>query len=122
MNNSFIINEKEEEKDGKELLRQKENELLTLLTALEETQQVPSWKILSDLLFEPLTERLTRELMVEAQKLELNTNRINQLQGELKWSKRFSRLEDLEKFFKTQLKGIRIKLYDKPDDGASNRS
>lgn len=91
--------------------RERESELLRIISALQEVQKSKSWGSLKTEVFDRLTESLTGRLFSEAKKESPDTNKLNRLAGELKWAERFSDLGKLEQEFKLELANIKQKLY-----------
>lgn len=91
--------------------RERESELIGIISNLKEVQKSKSWSSLKTELFDSLTESLEGRLFSEAKKESPDTNKLNRLAGELKWAERFSDLSKLEQEFKLELANIKTKLY-----------
>lgn len=102
MNNgyvSFFEEEMEEPKDTSE----EQARLTRLIEAINNLLTSRDWQVLQEFHFVPEESRLTRLLLLEAKKSEVELDEIYRLQGELKWAKRYADLKVFGKFLKNQL-------------------
>lgn len=113
MNNSLI--RPEPEKPQADKLQEHEAKLVRTIEALVQIRNSEAWSSLKIEVFDGLTARLKRELLVEAKKDDPSTNKLNRLTGELKWAEKFSDLEKFEETQRVELKGIRLRIHGKPE-------
>lgn len=90
-----------------EPLKEREVELIRFIEAAERVFKSEDWSTLKKLRFNPLIESLEKQLRIESEKLEINAPMLNQLQGELKWARKYSDLEKLTHEYKIELTKIR---------------
>jgi hypothetical protein len=116
MNNSKLIVDSvklslDEPVDNTVHFRERESQLVRIISALQGVQKSKDWSTLKTESFDGLTESLEGRLFSEAKKESPDTNKLNRLAGELKWAERFSDLGKLEQEFKLELANIKQKLY-----------
>lgn len=117
MNNSRLAVESvslsiESPVDLTEELSEREAKLVRWIDALNIIQKTNEWSSLKEI-FEPLTESINKQLLSESKKPSPDTNKLNRLSGELKWSERYSDLKKFEKELRVELQNLRQKLYGK---------
>ena len=103
MNNAFITNEIEDEKDST-LLRGKVEKTTKIIEALQNIANSSYWKVLQKNVFDVELVKSKRRLEVES-----NTTEIFRLQGEVRLGKRYD-LEKLLQKYRDELTGIRKQL------------
>lgn len=113
MNNSSI--QPEVIKDLETKLQEREAKLIRVLEAIGRMKESEAWSTLKIEVFDSLTGILKRELLTEAKKDDPNTNKLNRLAGELKWSEKFSDIEKFENEQRVELKAIRLRIHGKTD-------
>lgn len=116
MNNSRI--RLEESDDTLARLRTEESRIVRIIEALDEVISSAGWKTLKTEVFDGVSEALEKRLKAEANKKVIDVPECNQLQGQLVWARKFSKMEDLREFFKTQLTNFRKQIHDKSNGGA----
>lgn len=121
MNNSKLAVEQvslssETPVDIRPILREKEGELITILSAIQGVSETNEWSILKEKVFNGLTATLNREIQSEARKESPDVLKLNRLAGQLKWAEKYSDLSKLEQVFRTELSNIRKQLYGKTEE------
>jgi hypothetical protein len=116
MNNSFFALEnatlsREPGVDIIPQLRERESELVNLIAALQGVSQTKEWSSLKEKYFDGLTADLKRRREVEASKDFPEPLKLAKLNGEIKWSERFSDLPKLEQTFRVELAAIKRRLH-----------
>lgn len=107
MNNSVFSPPKEEEK--KPDRRERVGRLATLIESVEKILASSEWSTLKQEEFDNEIPRLTRLLVQEAKKKEINQGEIYRLQGRLEEAKRLS-LEGLLQNYRVELETITKQL------------
>lgn len=112
MNNSYFSIEQATLKEEPELereaqLKDREGELVRIVSAIRRVRESEDWSTLKSTLFDGLTSRLTRELLAESKKENPDTLRLNRLTGQLVWAERYSSLEKLEATYFEELNNLR---------------
>lgn len=69
----------------KESLRQRQDKLINLVSAIDRLVNSESWSYVKTEVFDKEAERLTRLLLAEAMKNPLNVQELYRLQGQLDW-------------------------------------
>lgn len=110
MNNS-LISEEEKELERLPWLRQREQEVIVIIEALNRVAASQDWGILRDEIFDGTVENLEKRMRTETDKSELNQSEIHRLQGQLIWARKYADLGSLAEFFKTELVGIRKQIH-----------
>lgn len=98
--------------DRSEMLKEREGKLLRIIEALRSVQGTKSWGVLQELVFDGLTDTLTKEINTEARQDNPDSLKLSRLAGQLKWAEKFSDLSKLENVFRIDLTNIR-KAYGK---------
>lgn len=93
-----------------ERLRERDSELVRIVEALDVIIASTEWHTLKDLVFDKELVSIASKIMRETSKPELSLPELYRLQGEKKWSARFSSLELLRNKYHTELVGIRKRL------------
>lgn len=96
--------------DSEQKLRDRQNELIKILEAIDALLKVKAWQTLKELVFDGVVERLDRQLLSEAKKPEIEVSKIYFLQGEMAWARRYADLKSYAGMLENELKGI-IKRY-----------
>lgn len=96
-------------------LRAREGQLTRVIEAVRKVQSSKEWSSLKTELFDGLTERLVRDLMLEAKKEIPDTLKLNRLAGQLRWAERYSDLSKLEQEFMTELTLLKQTLHGKTE-------
>lgn len=116
MNNSLIQPESNPQLEKvQEKTQEREATVVRIIEAVQRIKQSEDWSTLKTEVFDSLTKHLKSELFAEAKKESPDTNKLNRLAGELKWSERFSDLEKYENVLRVELQGIRLRLHGKTD-------
>lgn len=113
-NNSLVRFDDGDEVEKSPVVEERETFLISVIELLQRVRLSEDWSSLKQRVFDGLTAKLEKELRDEAMKEDPNTNRLNRLSGELKWSRRFSDLEEYEKTLRVELAAIR-KRYGKSE-------
>lgn len=95
-----------------EKLRQREQKLIYILSAIEVIQTTKEWSTLKTEIFDQLASTLTRQLQEEAKKETPDPLKLNRLAGQLKWAEKFADLDRLAQSFRSELTGLRKQLYE----------
>ena len=119
MNNARLVLEspalEENTEDITPKLRSEEARLVKIIEALYGIQESREWSTLKIEVLDNLVNILVKDVQTEARKEEPSPQRLNRLSGELKWAERYADLSKLENYYRSQLKNIRTKLYDKEE-------
>lgn len=99
--------------DPKVKLREMEAQLVRIIEAIRGIKHSQEWSTLKTEVFDGLTARLERDLREEAMKDDPDPKKLNRITGELKWARRFSKIEKFEELKEVELKNIRQNLYGK---------
>lgn len=108
MNNGLLITE-DLVVDTSSVLLGRKAELVKLISAINALAPNPNWQIIKELLFDGQVERLEKQLLQESKNLELNNSKIQRLNGNLEWAKRFD-LYKLAESYKLELLSINKQL------------
>jgi hypothetical protein len=108
--NNAVLKVEEPEEDRTPWFRARQDELISIIQAIDELEKFKPWRTLSQLVFEGVTENLEKRLQGEAKKDTPNNLEMARINGQLAWAKRYSSLNELSKIFKTELEGIKSKL------------
>lgn len=92
------------------LIRQRQEEVVKIIEALESLVLNGNWKVLKILLFDGLVVALEARLKLEASKKMIDVNELNILNGQLMWAKRYSDLNKLIDVYKLELTQLGDKL------------
>jgi len=116
MNNSFLIMNydtlsEEKQKDVLPILKEREGQIVSWLTAINELKQNNSWRILQKGIFEDLTVKIQKLIDNEAKREEPSSLKLNRLTGQLIWAERYSDLNKLEEDLKVELQGLKLRIY-----------
>ena len=98
-----------------EKVNEREAALVRKIEAVQRIRQSADWSSLKTEEFDNLTARLEREMLAEAKNEHPDTNKLNRLAGEMKWSSRFSNLEVWEKEMRGELQAIRQRKHGNND-------
>ncbi len=112
-NNSFFALEVAKEPQGEEAMkvrREEEARLIRILEAIKGLEANEDWCSLKKEILDGLTERLEKDLRIEAEQENPDPNKLNRFAGELKWARRFSDLKKLEDVYRIQLQAVRKNL------------
>ena len=93
-----------------DILREKENELIEIIEAFNFLEQSEEWNTVKKLVYSKSLASIERQLMSEAQKFPIQTDKLYKLQGEWEWAKRFSDTSRHIDALKKQLAGIKQQL------------
>jgi len=99
MNNAFFFEEEEPQIDTSE----EQARLTKIIEAIAGLVENKDWRTLQEMVFAKEKERITKIILSEAKKQELNLSEIYRLQGELQWAKRYADLTNFAKLLKNQL-------------------
>lgn len=105
----------EQPQDNSPKLRTEESRLVRIVEALQEVQSSKAWSTLKTEVFDNLVNVLEKDLKTEAEKPDPNTNKLNRIAGEMKWTRRYSDLSKFENEKRVELQNIRIQLHGKTD-------
>lgn len=96
--------------DIKVKLREKQTDIVKILTSLEGLEKTKDWKVLSELLFAPSLEAIERQMRSETLAPKIDIEKLYRLQGEWAWAKQYTDLPTFINALKKQLEGIKNKL------------
>ena len=118
MNNAKLVMDsislsEDQEQDRKPLLRSEESRLLKIVNAIQEVQNTKAWSSLKEEIFDSLVNTLEKELRSEAEKIDVDPNKLNRISGELKWARKFSDLQKFENEKMVKLQRVKLQLYGK---------
>lgn len=105
-----------EEADNTPLLRERESVLIQIIEALQNVSITEEWSTLKSLIFDGTVESLERQLRSESEKSELNPSRIHQLQGELRWARKYADLSKLAESYRIELSNIKKRILTQPTE------
>ena len=91
-------------------LRSKETDLVRIIEALTQVGESKEWAYLKEQIFEGVVEALKRERDSEVEKQPLNAPKIHNLNGQIKWAKKYLDLLSFASIYKQELVNIRKKL------------
>lgn len=91
-------------------LRQRKEELIKLIEAINTLASTESWHILKLAVFDGMIEGLNKRLRQESERPVLNEAEIYRLQGQLNWARKYSDLYKLAEVYKTELNSLTKKL------------
>jgi hypothetical protein len=94
-------------------LREKESELVRVITALEEVGQSAAWSSLKRDIFDNLKESLQKKIFQEATKEKPDVSILTSLRGEWKWVSRFADLSTYRDEKRLELNNVKKLLHDK---------
>lgn len=109
MNNSLVTDEEDKE-DLKPRLRQRETEVIAIITALTNVIQTDDWNVLKTLIFDGLVASLEKRLKTEVGSDEIKTSELYRLNGQLTWARRYSDLSKLLDVYKLELTNLRKRI------------
>ena len=112
MNNSYLAVESislnvEEPVDRSNNLREREAELVKILSAIEGVQKSREWSTLKEKVFDGVEDGLRKRIEVEAKKATPDALVLNRLTGQLLWAEKYADLSKLAVVFRTELTNIR---------------
>lgn len=90
-------------------LQEKRTILLKLIAAITNLSDNEDFLVLKKFLFDGQIEKLEKQLMLEAKNFELNVPKIQRLNGNLEWAKRFD-FYKMAETYKIELDSITKKL------------
>lgn len=90
-----------------EKLQIEESRLIRILEAIQEVKESKGWSTLKAEIFDSRVNILEKELLEAARKKTPDIFQISNTAGQLEWAERFSDLNKLEGWYRTQLQGIR---------------
>uniref|UniRef100_A0A6M3Y876 Uncharacterized protein n=1 Tax=viral metagenome TaxID=1070528 RepID=A0A6M3Y876_9ZZZZ len=109
MNNSKIIEgnilKEEPAVDLKPMLRQRQEETVSIIEALQAVKGSEYWKVLQDKVFQGSLEVLERRIRTEKEPQELY-----RLQGQLGWAEKFTNLDKLVELYRKELDNIKNQI------------
>lgn len=108
MNNSFVIETKEDTKSV--VLGEREGELVRIIEAIRAIAGSEGWSTLKTLVFDGVLESLEHRLASESKREEINQPEIYRLQGQIAWAKKYSDLETLANAYRLELINVRSQL------------
>lgn len=113
MNNSFVsLNSLELETpvDNTVHFREQESKLIKIVEALNKVSENRDWKYLQDTIFQGVVDGLKRERETQIERQPLNGPLIHNLNGQIKWAKKYLDLLDLASIYKQELVNVRKQL------------
>lgn len=91
-------------------LREKQNELISIIEALTRLDTNPDWQTLKELVFDRALDSIERQIRNEALNQTIDTSKIYKLQGEWVWAKQNVDSNRFISTLKIQLEDIKNKL------------
>lgn len=110
MNNSLLEFDFEVPVIDTEKLRVRETELGRIVEALTKVSESQEWAYLREKIFEGVVDSLRRERETEIEKQPLNGPKIHNLNGQMKWAKKYLDLPALAIIYKQELVNIRKRI------------
>lgn len=112
MNNSKIVLDEmslslEEPVDMTESIRLRQSELVKIIEAIERIEKSEEWSTLKSLIFDSTLESLEKRLRSESENLELDKPKINHLQGQIQWARKYANLQKLAETYRVELTNIK---------------
>lgn len=92
------------------LIRQRQEEVASIIESLQRLANSQDWKVLKILIFDGLVEALEKRSKLEASKKMIDVTELNLLNGQLMWAKRYSDLYKLIDVYKLELTNLGDKL------------
>lgn len=115
MNNSKLAIDnyslEEQEVDISPWLRERQSELVKIISAIDGVSSSKEWSSLTNLVFIGVVEKLERDLLNEAKKDTPDQLQLARLNGQLVWAKKYADLNSLANIFRNELKNVTDKLY-----------
>lgn len=117
MNNSYLEPESEtlteQEVDRRPWLRERESELVRVIEAIKVIADTKEWGTLKNYVFDGVVEKLEKDLLTEAKKIDPDKQKLASVNGQFAWAKKYADLESLADVFRVELTQIRkqIKSY-----------
>lgn len=90
-------------------LRSRETELLKIVEAITTIGESKEWLLLKEKVFDGVVDALRREREAEIEKQPLNGPKIHNMNGQIKWAKKYLDLLSLANIYKQELVNIRKK-------------
>ena len=94
----------------KKLLREKQTELINIISALDKLEQSKEWQTIKELVFNKSLLAIERQIQNEALAIKIDTDKLYKLQGEWAWSKQYVDTARFISTLKKQLEDIKLKL------------
>jgi hypothetical protein len=108
MNNSLIQPEPDASIERiQEKMQEREAQIVRIIGAIQTLKQTTDWSTLKTEVFDNLHRNLSRDLIEEASKENPNTNKLNRITGEMKWTERYSDFDKWENALRVELQGVR---------------
>jgi len=101
--------------DRKPKLRGMESRLVDIIESLKFIIDTKEWQTLKDEIFDGVLESLEKRLMVEAKKAEKDIGKMDSLNGQIVWAKKYSDLDKLVTVYRQELVNVRRGLDEKDD-------
>lgn len=115
MNNSLNMDEPVSPRKPTDSYKEREAWLVKVIEALNAVHNSKEWSTLKGELFDGALESVEKQLVSEAEKLEICLPNLYRLQGERKWAKKYSKLELLAETYRVELANIRKVLINPPN-------
>lgn len=96
--------------DTEQKLRDRQRDLIKIIEAIDEVLKLKAWQTLKELVFDGVVVRVNSQLLSEAKKPSIETDKIHHLQGELAWARRYSDLKSYAEMLSKELLGIKENL------------
>jgi hypothetical protein len=115
MNNSFIAIENvslelDEPVDNTIQLRQEETKLAAIIEAINIIAATDEWKVLKEKVFDGVVDSLKRERETEVEKQPINGPKVHNINGQLRWARKYLDLSSFANIYKQELINIRKQL------------
>lgn len=94
----------------KEQLEIRHVELVRILKAFESLELSQEWETLKELIFNKAKVSIEKQLMLEAERAELDLPKVYRLQGELSWARKYCEISKFIESQKRQLEEINKKI------------
>ncbi len=93
--------------DTSDKIRDRQNDLIKIIEAIDEVLKTKGWATLKELVWDGRVSSIERQLLSEAKGVEIKTENIYRLQGELNWTKRYADLKSYAQMCQKELEGIK---------------
>lgn len=111
---SLSMDEDNSEKQN-EILRQREEELTKVISALEKIEQSAEWSSLKKHVFDGLKNSLEKDIFSEATKKQPSVETLSYLTGKWEWAKRFANLTSYRDEKRAELTSVRKSMHGKKE-------
>jgi hypothetical protein len=96
--------------DVKKILRDRQNELISIIEAFGVLEGSKEWQTIKEFIYDKSLAGIERQILNESLRVKIDENKLYKLQGEWAWSKQFSDTNQFVSTLKKQLEDIKLKL------------